>query len=89
MKPIVEFGWFAAAGVIAAWILSMSALPAVILLTKLGARPQSQRVKNSSVNKAIDRLTQNALNHPIITSSSLTLLFLSFKNILTLYFSDI
>jgi predicted RND superfamily exporter protein len=73
MKPIVEFGWFAAAGVIAAWILSMSALPAVILLTKLGARPQSQLVKNSSVNKAIDRLTQNAFNHPIITSSSLTL----------------
>jgi len=71
MQPIVEFGWFAAAGVVAAWILSMSALPAVILLTNLGARLQSQVVENSSVNTVIYRLTQNAFNRPWTTSIGL------------------
>ncbi len=38
--PIAEFGWFAAAGVIAAWFLSLTLLPAVIILTDL--RPHAK-----------------------------------------------
>jgi hypothetical protein len=78
MQPIAEFAWFAAAGVIAAWTLSMSALPAVILLTNFGAKPQSQVVESSAVNSVIDRLTQNAFNHPWTTSSGLILVLIIF-----------
>jgi predicted RND superfamily exporter protein len=35
MTPISEFGIFAAVGVVGAWILSVTALPAIILLTRL------------------------------------------------------
>jgi hypothetical protein len=35
MKPITEFGLFAAVGVTAAWVLSLTALPAIIILTNL------------------------------------------------------
>jgi predicted RND superfamily exporter protein len=73
MQPIAEFGWFAASGVIAAWILSLSALPAVILLMGLGTKEQPQYVQDSPVNALVYRLTQNAFNHPWTTSSSLIL----------------
>lgn len=38
MKPISEFGLFAAVGVAAAWLLSLTALPAVLVLTDLKPR---------------------------------------------------
>ena len=78
MQPIAEFGWFAAAGVMAAWVLSLSALPAVILLLGLGAKEQAQFVQDSPVNAGVYRLTQNAFNHPWTTASSLILVLTIF-----------
>ena len=79
MQPIAEFGWFAGVGVIAAWGLSLSALPAVILLTNFGAKEQPQFVEDSPVNALVYRLTQNAFNHPWTTSSSLILVLTIFS----------
>jgi predicted RND superfamily exporter protein len=84
MQPIVEFGWFAAGGVIAAWILSLTALPAVILLTKLGARPQTRLVKDHLVDSIVNRLTQSAFNRPWITSTGLVLMLIIFAYFATL-----
>ncbi|ABG39484.1 conserved hypothetical protein [Paraglaciecola sp. T6c] len=78
MQPIAEFGWFAASGVIAAWILSLSALPAVMLLIGLGSKKQPQYVQDSLVDALVYRLTQNAFNHPWTTSSSLILVLCVF-----------
>lgn len=67
MVPIREFGLFAAIGVAAALLLSLTLLPAVMLLLRLqpGAR---QSGRESAVNTAIDRalggITAASLAHP-------------------------
>lgn len=42
MQPISEFGYFAACGVAAAWLLSLSVLPVILVITDL--KPKKQRV---------------------------------------------
>lgn len=78
MRPISEFGYFAACGVAAAWLLSFTLLPAVVILTDL--RPA---VADKGMRPWIDRLLEKISNwsfaHPIIagaaTSLALMLLF--------------
>ena len=80
MQPIREFGLFAAVGVFAAWILSMSLLPAVMLLLDLPARPQPARWSlTSHINAVVQGLTQASLRRPgvAITGLLLTLLVLA------------
>jgi len=74
MQPIREFGQFAVVGVAAAWILSLTALPAIIVLTNLKPAPQVGVASNRNIHAAglLDRLlrsiTQLSLQRPIATS---------------------
>ena len=61
MQPIREFGMFAAVGVIAAWVLSLTLLPAIVLLTKF--RPTTAE-KRSPKFRPIRYLTAWSYAHP-------------------------
>lgn len=67
MEPIQEFGLFAAVGVLGAWFLSVTLLPAVILL--LGVEPghQSTGVSNARADALVQRVTQAAFTQPIVS----------------------
>lgn len=68
MKPISEFGLFAALGVAAAWALSLTALPAVLILTDLkpaasgGDEPSPNRV-----DRVVTAITGLAFDRPNIS----------------------
>jgi predicted RND superfamily exporter protein len=65
MQPISEFGLFAAVGVAAAWVLSLTALPAILVLTNLqpgAAQPGAARV--GWVDRAVATVTRLALARP-------------------------
>lgn len=68
MQPISEFGWFAAVGAIMAWLLSLTALPAIIVLTKLQAKPSQVAAQFTFTDKYIQAITEKALNKPAITT---------------------
>lgn len=76
MQPISEFGWFAAVGAFVAWVLSVTALPAIIILTKL--RPTKKQVSSqfTLIDNYLYKLTQFAFHKSIFSVSiSLVLIF--------------
>jgi len=54
MQPIKEFGLFASAGVAAAWLLSLTLLPAIIVLTDL--KPAPSAAQHRGQRDRLDRL---------------------------------
>jgi uncharacterized protein len=65
MKPISEFGLFAALGVAAAWGLSLTALPAVLVLTDLKPSSSAGSVASTSwVDRLISPCTNLAFDRP-------------------------
>lgn len=65
MKPISEFGYFAAVGVAAAWILSLTALPAILVKTDLRSSTSGSSIAHAGwVDKLIERLTEIAFLRP-------------------------
>ncbi|MEL7137174.1 MAG: MMPL family transporter [Pseudomonadota bacterium] len=64
MKPISEFGLYAAIGVAAAWGLSLTALPAVLILTNLTPKENESVERTSSIDDLISGFTQFAFNRP-------------------------
>ena len=69
MKPISEFGLYAAVGVAAAWGLSLTALPAVLILTNLAPKTHGTSEKTPLIDRVISGVTQFAFNRP---STSIT-----------------
>lgn len=71
MKPITEFGLFAAAGVVAAWALSLTVLPAIIILTNL--KPGQRKLeaglvrarRGGMVERAIGGISAGVAGHPL------------------------
>ncbi|WP_371192738.1 RND family transporter [Glaciecola sp. SC05] len=74
MQPIAEFGWFAAIGALVAWVLSLSSLPAIMILTKLQAKSNHADIKFTAIDKCIQTLTLQAFHKPILTVSVAVLL---------------
>ncbi len=81
MQPISEFGLFGAAGVLAAWILSLTALPAILVLTNL--RPgrhagflSADHRSTDKIERMIGAISGRALRHPV-TALSLTSLLIA------------
>jgi uncharacterized protein len=76
MQPIREFGQFAAIGVAAAWMLSLTALPAIIVLLDL--KPVPTTASASASADALDRLlrgmTRLSLHHPVATTLGVAVL---------------
>lgn len=68
MQPIIEFGWFAAVGALMAWALSLTALPAVIVLTKLHPLNAVEGKEFTTVDRYIKTLTEQAFNRPHVVS---------------------
>jgi predicted RND superfamily exporter protein len=65
MQPISEFGIFAAVGVAVAWILSLTALPAILILTDLKPSASSHSIANEGrVDRVISALTTWSFNRP-------------------------
>lgn len=65
MKPISEFGLFAALGVAAAWLLSLTLLPAILILTDLKPSLALGSVARESwVDRLVDRITGAAFRRP-------------------------
>lgn len=68
MKPISEFGLFAALGVAAAWALSLTALPAVLILTDLKpAKTSGDEPFHNRVDAVISSITRLAFDRPNIS----------------------
>ncbi|MCH8488717.1 MAG: MMPL family transporter [Oceanicaulis sp.] len=79
MQPISEFGQYAAVGVLAAWILSLTALPAVLILTNLqpGAKARaaaSQETGEGWIERCIGFVSARSLRHPAASLTFTTLL---------------
>ncbi len=70
MQPIREFGQFAAVGVAAAWVLSLTALPAIIVLTDLKPVMPKRAAQESTgaLERALRAVTQLAWRYPIGTT---------------------
>ena len=65
MKPISQFGLFAALGVAAAWVLSLSALPAVLILTDLKPGKHKGEAKAPHrVDRLVAAITRLAFERP-------------------------
>lgn len=63
MQPISEFGQFAAVGVAAAWLLSLTALPAILILGNV--KPRSASAAHSSVlTRALAQISSFAVARP-------------------------
>ncbi|MEE4638620.1 MAG: MMPL family transporter, partial [Wenzhouxiangella sp.] len=76
MQPIREFGLFAAVGVAAAWLLSLTVLPAIIVLT--GLKPAASAIAASGRMGLLDRslraITRLSWHHPLATTLGLAAL---------------
>lgn len=76
MKPISEFGYFAAVGVAAAWLFSLTLLPAFLTVTKL--TPKANQANNQGYLDQIEHriltLTKWVFSRPITALISLTCL---------------
>lgn len=76
MQPIREFGQFAAVGVAAAWLLSLTVLPAIIVLTDL--RPVGSATRDAATPGLLDRflggITRLSLYRPIATTLGVAIL---------------
>lgn len=64
MQPIAEFGWFAACGVLAAWTLSLTLLPAVLVLTDLKPKQGGIIIKTSRLDHWVMQITRQSFAHP-------------------------
>jgi predicted RND superfamily exporter protein len=65
MQPIREFGLFAAVGVLAAWLLSLTALPSIMLLLDLRPGQTPRRLSMAAwIEAAIRRGSLACLNRP-------------------------
>lgn len=62
--PISEFGWFAAIGALMAWFLSLTALPAIIILSKLQPKVKQSDSAFIQLDNVIKAVTQKAYNKP-------------------------
>jgi predicted RND superfamily exporter protein len=78
MQPIAEFGWYAAVGVAAAWLLSITLLPAIIRLSHFAEHPKKSIPNYSRIDLIVISFTQASFNHPWRTSSSLVGLIVLF-----------
>ena len=82
MRPISEFGIYAALGVIVAWALSLTALPAILILTNLKPSTPSDFVVNEGrVERLVNALTAWSFRRPgiaIVCVLSLISLFVAF-----------
>ena len=78
MQPISEFGWFAAVGVIAAWFLSLTLLPAMLVVTNLRPRRRATVVLPTRLDRGVIKLTHQSFLHPWIYTSTLVMTLLTF-----------
>ena len=78
MRPISEFGVFAAVGVAAAWLLSVTALPAIMVLT--GLKPKERTTTHGApwVDRSFAALTQGAFQRPVQATAGLLLVMALF-----------
>jgi predicted RND superfamily exporter protein len=71
MQPIAEFGWYAAVGVAAAWLLSITLLPAIIRLSHFAQLPIKTIPRYSRIDAIVINFTQMSFNHPWRVAASL------------------
>ncbi|MBU3002314.1 efflux RND transporter permease subunit [Paraglaciecola arctica] len=76
IQPIAEFGWFAAIGSFMAWLLSLTALPAIIILSQLQPSNVQSKSEFVLVDKLIKTVTQRSYSKPELTTGIATLLII-------------
>lgn len=72
MPPITYFGWFAALGILLAWLFSLTVLPAAIMLLKLEASPAfnpDTEGKGDIFGRALTSISLRAAKVPLLTLS--------------------
>ncbi len=62
MPPIVYFAWFAAAGIVFAWVFSVLAVPAMVVLLRLRLQPPP------AANALFGGIGQRVVGHPLAFS---------------------
>jgi len=79
MEPIREFGQFAAVGVAAAWLLSLTVLPAIIVMTDLKPAPSAANTTRrvDGLDRFLRRITQLSWRHPLATTSGVAMLIVA------------
>ncbi|MEO1582366.1 MAG: MMPL family transporter [Pseudomonadota bacterium] len=76
MQPISEFGLFAAVGVAAAWVLSLTALPAVLILTNLQPSCGAGSIATSGwLDRSLHKVTDFAFERPVVSLLATTGVF--------------
>lgn len=67
MPPMYYYGWFAAVGVVIAWVLTFTLLPQIVLLTRLEPSQSYARMRTSGTDKialSMGNATRLALQFP-------------------------
>lgn len=77
IQPIAEFGWFAAIGSFMAWLLSLTALPAIIILSQLQPSNVQSKSEFVLVDKLIKTVTQRSYSKPALTTGIATALVIA------------
>lgn len=79
MRPISEFGLFAAAGVVAAWAFSLTLLPALLIVTDLkpSARAQKARAETHRLDAIMRAIAGLAIRRPRVAASAAALALLA------------
>ena len=78
MVPIREFGIYAALGVFAAWGLSLTLLPCVILLSRLSSDTAASSSSVRWLDRWISKITKTAFNRPVPYAFALCTTLVSF-----------
>lgn len=83
MQPISEFGWFAACGVLAAWLLSLTLLPAALVLTDLKPKQGGTIAKASKLDGLVMQITRQSFAHPWIYCAAVAACLALFASLAT------
>ncbi|RGP42300.1 putative membrane protein [Altererythrobacter insulae] len=78
MKPISEFGYFAAVGVGVAWVLSLTALPAILVLLNIEPSKSAGSIaRHGMADRLIEQCTNFAFTRPASALASVTVLLVA------------
>lgn len=66
MRPISEFGVYAAAGVMAAWALSLTVLPAILVLTNVAPGTTHRGIMQAWLERLVRSLTGWSAARPVV-----------------------
>ncbi|MFN2100025.1 efflux RND transporter permease subunit [Altererythrobacter sp. MF3-039] len=76
MQPISEFGYFAAIGSAVAWALSLTALPAILIMTDLKPADGTSSIAHEGpIDRMVASITETAFSNPRLSLAAVASIF--------------